>query len=66
MSFGKINKIMKFIDKFIINNGLEKISQENYNETIQKIIREWKDIIPEISYSLICDILGKKYNAKYS
>lgn len=66
MSFGKINKIMKFIDKFIINNGLEKISQENYNETIQKIIREGKDIIPEISYSLVCDILGKKYKAKYS
>lgn len=66
MSFGKINKIIKFIDKFVVNNNLEKVTQDNYNASVQKILKEGKEYFPEITFDLVNDILGKKYKLKYS
>jgi len=65
MSFGKINKIIKFTDKIIKNNNFEKIKQESYYDTINQIYKEVKEVYPEVTFNLIIDIFNKKYNTKF-
>jgi len=68
MSFGKINKIIKFVDKYIKNNKLESINHIEYNDTINNMVKEAKELFPDITTisDIIIDILSKKYDTKYS
>ena len=65
MSFGKINKIMKCIDKIITNNNFEKIKENQYYDVINQLYKESKEIYPDVTFNLIIDIFNKKYNAKF-
>jgi len=65
MSFGKINKIIKFVDKYIKRNELENLEKKDYYTTINKIINEGIDNYPEITFKLIEEILTKKYSITY-
>jgi putative phage-type endonuclease len=65
MSFGKINKIMKFTDKIIKNNNFDKIKQNSYYDVINQIYKEAKEVYPEVTFNLIIDIFNKKYNTKF-
>lgn len=65
MSFGKINKIIKFIDKFVKTNSLDNLFENQFLDVANKIIKEGKPLFPEITVDLILDILSKKYTKKY-
>ena len=65
MSFGKINKIIKFVDKYIKRNELENLEKKDYYTTINKIVNEGIDNYPEITFKLIEEILIKKYSITY-
>jgi len=66
MSFGKINKIIKFVEKYIKRNEIQELSKKDYYITINKIINEGIDMYPEISFKLVEEILAKKYDIKYT
>ena len=66
MSFGKINKIIKFVEKYIKRNELSELSKKDYYITINKIINEGIDIYPELTFKLVEEILAKKYNITYT
>jgi len=65
MSFGKINKIIKFVEKYIKRNELSELCKKDYYLTINKIINEGIDMYPEITFKLVEDILAKKYDITY-
>jgi putative phage-type endonuclease len=66
MSLGKINKIIKFVDKYIQLNKLEKILLSDFYKIADKIIKEGKEYFSEITMDLVVDILNKKYKIKMS
>jgi putative phage-type endonuclease len=66
MSFGKINKIIKFVEKYIKRNELSELAKKDYYLTINKIINEGIDIYPEITFKLVEEILAKKYDITYT
>jgi hypothetical protein len=65
MSFGKINKIIRFIEKYIKNNSLEKIEYSDYYSIIKKILNEGKMQYPDLSLKLVDDIMKKRYGITY-
>ena len=60
----KINKIIKFVDKYIKRNELENLEKKDYYTTINKIVNEGIDNYPEITFKLIEEIITKKYSIK--
>jgi putative phage-type endonuclease len=64
MSLGKINKIIKFVDKYIQLNKLEKILLSDFYKIADKIAKEGKEYFSEITMDLVVDILNKKYKIK--
>ena len=66
MSFGKINKIIKFVEKYIKRNELSELAKKDYYVTINKIINEGIDMYPDITFKLVEEILAKKYNITYT
>ena len=65
MSFGKINKIMKFIDKYIKINQLEKITNDDFLEVTNNLFKEGKEHFPDLTFQIMSDLLSKKYKMKY-
>jgi len=66
MTFGKINKIIKYIEKYILQNKLENLKKEDYYTTINKIVKDGIDTFPEINFRLVEEILSKKYDLNYT
>ena len=65
MSFGKINKIIKFVEKYIKNNKLDVLDKKDYYLTINKIVNDGIEIYPELTFKLVEDIFIKKYDLTY-
>ena len=66
MSFGKINKIIKFVDKYVKNNQLENITHEEYHTVIENITKEANGIFEGVTHDIIIDIVSKKYEPNYN
>ena len=65
MSFGKINRIIKFIDKYIKNNENEKVKHADYYQLINNVLKEGKEVFPDLTFDMITSILSKKFSIKY-
>lgn len=66
MTFGKINKIIKFVDKYIKNNNLQTLDKKNYYITINQLLQEGIQYFPELTFKLLDEIISKKYNINYT
>ena len=66
MTFGKINKIIKYIEKYVKRNNLDILEKKDYYSTINKIVNEGIENYPELTFKLVEDILSKKYEIKYN
>ena len=65
MSINKINKIIKFVDKYIKANETEKLKNSDYYALVNTISKEGKDSYPDITFDLVNSILSKKFSVKY-
>ena len=66
MSFGKINKIIKFIDKYVKNNKLETITHDELIIEVNNITKEATQFFEGVTVDIIMDILSKKYEPHYN
>ena len=66
MTFGKINKIIKFVEKYIKKHELENLEKKDYYVTINEMLEEGMQYFPELSFKLLEEILSKKYDIKYT
>ena len=66
MTFGKINKIIKFVEKYIKKHELENLEKKDYYLTINEMLEEGIQYFPELSFKLLEEIISKKYDIKYT
>ena len=57
MTFGKINKIIKFVEKYIKKHELENLEKKDYYVTIDEMLEEGVQYFPELSFKLLEEIV---------